>query len=79
MSTHNNDSAAELEDEDWLCEHHDDGHILEREWNARRNEFYVSGMREGYEAGKEETVQQGFDQGAYDSSSSSWYEQEMNE
>lgn len=51
--------------EDWLESHdfkpdHDD---MEREWNSRRREFHVSGMRDGYEAGKEETVQEGFDQG----------------
>lgn len=51
--------------DDWLDSHdetldHDD---MEREWNSRRREFHVNGMRDGYEAGKEETVQEGFDQG----------------
>jgi hypothetical protein len=64
MSTQEEHNSA-TEAEDWLCEDDDDDrHVLEREWNARRHEFHVSGMREGYEAGKEETVQEGFDQGA---------------
>lgn len=46
--------------EDTSC--HDD---MKREWNSRRREFHVSGMRDGYEAGKEETVQEGFDQGMH--------------
>lgn len=37
---------------------------IDREWKYRREEFRKSGLREGYEAGKQETVQQGFDQGA---------------
>lgn len=36
---------------------------IDREWKNRREEFRKSGLREGYEAGKQETVQQGFDQG----------------
>lgn len=55
--------------DDWLddslhddASYHDD---MKREWNSRRREFHVSGMRDGYEAGKEETVQEGFDQGMY--------------
>jgi len=36
---------------------------LEREWQARREEFWNSGYREGLEAGKHETVQEGFDSG----------------
>ena len=63
MSTQEEHNCA-AEAEDWLCDDDDDRNVLEREWNARRHEFHVSGMREGYEAGKEETVQEGFDQGA---------------
>ena len=37
---------------------------LDREWRARREEFWNSGYREGVEAGKHDTVQAGFDQGA---------------
>lgn len=37
---------------------------LEREWYARREEFRNAGYREGVEAGKHETIQEGFDQGA---------------
>ena len=37
--------------------------MLAAESNARRIEHETSGMREGYEVGKEETVQEGFDQG----------------
>jgi len=37
---------------------------LEREWQARRDEHFNSGYREGLEAGKHETVQEGFNQGA---------------
>lgn len=40
----------------------DDPH-LEREWEARRQEFWNSGYREGLEAGKQETVQAGFNEG----------------
>ncbi len=36
---------------------------LEREWRARREEFWNSGYREGLEAGKHDTVQEGFDEG----------------
>lgn len=38
---------------------------LNREWRARREEFYNSGYREGLEAGKHETVQEGFDEGKF--------------
>jgi hypothetical protein len=37
--------------------------MMYQESNARRLEFETKGMREGYEAGKEETVQEGFDAG----------------
>lgn len=54
-----------MADDDWL--HDEDAiyskEIIEREWESRRREFHVSGMRDGYDAGKEETVQEGFDQG----------------
>ena len=36
---------------------------LHREWQARREEHYNSGYREGLEAGKHEAVQEGFNQG----------------
>jgi hypothetical protein len=36
---------------------------LDREWHARREEFWNSGYREGIEAGKHDTVQEGFDSG----------------
>lgn len=36
---------------------------LEREWQARREEHTSSGYRQGLEAGKHETVQEGFDAG----------------
>ena len=36
---------------------------LDREWRARREEHWSSGYREGLEAGKHETVQQGFNEG----------------
>lgn len=51
--------------DDWLDSHDEapDRDDMEREWNSRRREFHVNGMRDGYEAGKEETVQEGFDQG----------------
>ena len=37
--------------------------MLDAESNALRRAHETAGMREGYEAGKEETVQEGFDQG----------------
>ena len=37
---------------------------MDREWQARREEHYSSGYREGVEAGKHDTVQEGFNQGA---------------
>jgi hypothetical protein len=37
--------------------------MLAAEGSARRLEHEKAGMREGYEAGKEETVQEGFNQG----------------
>ena len=37
---------------------------MDREWQARREEHYSSGYREGLEAGKHDTVQEGFNQGA---------------
>ena len=40
---------------------------LDREWRARREEFWNSGYREGLEAGKHETVQEGFDEGEFNS------------
>lgn len=59
---------ADKED-DWLdhdsCEERSQHDDMEREWNARRREFHVSGMRDGYEVGKEETVQEGFDHGTF--------------
>ena len=39
------------------------GADLEREWRARREEHWAGGYREGLEAGKHETVQEGFDEG----------------
>ena len=36
---------------------------LDREWRSRREEFWNSGYREGLEAGKHDTVQEGFDEG----------------
>jgi flagellar biosynthesis/type III secretory pathway protein FliH len=42
---------------------HSNAEELDREWRARREEFWNSGYREGLEAGKHETVQEGFDQG----------------
>lgn len=36
---------------------------LDREWRARREEFWNSGYREGIEDGKHDTVQEGFDEG----------------
>lgn len=36
---------------------------IEREWESRRAEFRTAGIREGYDAGKEVTAQEGFDQG----------------
>jgi hypothetical protein len=42
-----------------------DAKELEREWNARREEFWNPGYREGIEAGKHETVQEGFDEGTF--------------
>lgn len=36
---------------------------LDREWAARREEHFSSGYREGLEAGKHETVQEGFNEG----------------
>lgn len=38
---------------------------LDREWRARREEHWSSGYREGVEAGKHETVQQGFNEGGW--------------
>lgn len=40
-----------------------EGEGLQREWTARRGEHWSSGYREGVEAGKHETVQEGFNQG----------------
>lgn len=36
---------------------------LDREWHARREEFWNAGYREGFDEGKQETVQEGFDAG----------------
>lgn len=40
-----------------------DDPMLAAEGNARQLEHETAGIREGYEVGKEETVQEGFDQG----------------
>lgn len=40
-----------------------DRHQLDREWETRRKEFHTLGFREGMDAGKQEAVQGGFDQG----------------
>jgi hypothetical protein len=45
----------------------DDAAGLQREWGARREEFWNSGYREGLEAGKQKTVQTGFNAGGLDS------------
>ncbi len=42
---------------------HPDDPMLAAEGSARRLEHEKAGMRDGYEAGKEETVQEGFNQG----------------
>ena len=42
---------------------HSNAEELDREWRARREEFWNSGYREGLEAGKHDTVQEGFDEG----------------
>jgi hypothetical protein len=42
---------------------HSNAEELNREWRARREEFWNSGYREGLEAGKHDTVQGGFDEG----------------
>lgn len=65
-------------DDIWDHDHHTDdgGHRtdqvgsyqtmeLEREWKARRDEFWNAGYREGIEAGKHETVQEGFNEGEF--------------
>lgn len=44
-------------------EEESDAAELDREWQARRSEFWNSGYREGIEAGKSETIQQGFNEG----------------
>lgn len=36
---------------------------LDREWQVRREAFFKTGYLEGLDAGKMETVQQGFDEG----------------
>lgn len=38
---------------------------LDREWHSRREEFWNTGYREGFDEGKLETVQEGFDKGIY--------------
>ena len=49
---------------------HENPHLnaeeLDREWRARREEFWNSGYREGLEAGKHDSVQEGFDEGNVD-------------
>jgi flagellar biosynthesis/type III secretory pathway protein FliH len=57
MDAHAAQDFWEEQDEESLQED------IDREWKYRREEFRKSGLREGYEAGKQETVQQGFDQG----------------
>ena len=57
-------------DSGWETEHgegHASGHAaeLDREWQARKQEFWNSGYREGLEAGKHDTVQEGFDAGEF--------------
>ncbi len=42
---------------------HSNAEELDREWRARREEFWNSGYREGLEAGKHDNVQEGFDEG----------------
>jgi len=57
----------DLEDAGWNSEAaHSDEHAaeLEREWQARREEFYNSGYRQGLDVGEHERVQEGFDSGA---------------
>lgn len=39
------------------------GSQLDREWEARKQQFYNAGFREGLEEGKEVTLQQGFNAG----------------
>ena len=56
-----------IDDDVWNDED-DDGHSnaeLQREWESRRQEHYNTGYREGIEAGKHDTVQEGFDQGQF--------------
>lgn len=52
------------EDED-LWGEGDEGDGLDREWKARREEHFSGGYREGLEAGKQQTVQAGFNEGAH--------------
>ncbi|KAH7622270.1 hypothetical protein NADE_004857 [Nannochloris sp. 'desiccata'] len=62
-------------DDDDVVDHeilHSNAEELDREWRARREEYWNSGYREGLEAGKHDTVQEGFDEG-YALGSSSGY------
>lgn len=70
-NTNTCDDDGWLEDDTESPSHSD----LHREWNARRREFSTSGVRDGYEAGKEESVQDGFNHGM--SLYSSWHALEI--
>eukprot|EP00890_Picochlorum_soloecismus_P003551 jgi/Picsp_1/4197/NSC_01706-R1_hypothetical protein CHLNCDRAFT_134848 [Chlorella variabilis] len=60
MNTKEHSAQDFWEDQDEEAQLQED---IDREWKYRREEFRKAGLREGYEAGKQETVQQGFDQG----------------
>eukprot|EP01018_Ginkgo_biloba_P024951 Gb_14769 [translate_table: standard] len=64
-------SKASIEDDDLLWEDEDQldnskGNIvsdLDREWQARQKQFHTVGYRDGLLAGKESSVQEGFNEG----------------
>lgn len=64
-------SEVSIEDDDFFVDnesHHDNlsKHLvsdLDREWKVRHNQFHTVGYREGLLAGKESSVQEGFNNG----------------
>ncbi|KAG6547310.1 hypothetical protein Mapa_011247 [Marchantia paleacea] len=65
-------ASREFEDDLWGTDDDDAGAVgrssqtdadLEREWEARRNQFHTLGYRDGISAGKESKVQEGFNVG----------------
>ena len=63
MPCKGSDMHSDVWGDDSPCASTDQKDDLDREWRSRQEKFKNEGYREGFDAGKEVTVQEGFDNG----------------